>query len=184
MSGSQFPRPIFLFSRRRKKQTRMMRGGDYDRSSLGRCSAKTCDRNVKINCTLNPAGHLNCRLIATIHHQIEVHAVRLRRLCSYGNRSRGSWSLLRHLTFRERSSRLGKPAIRRDEPLDHGYHQLLRFDWILACLQAEDFTIGDQFAMQLGGQFHGELNRFVVRDRSEFQPGHVSLRVARRRDRA
>ena len=56
--------------------------------------------------------------------------------------------------------RLGKPAIRCDEPLEHWNHQLFRFDWPPTCFAAKDLAIGNEIAMEGRGQFCGSFTGF------------------------
>jgi hypothetical protein len=62
---------------------------------------------------------------------------------------------------------LRKPPIRRHEARDHRCDQLGGLDG-LPTFAAKDLRVGKEIAVKGGGQFHRELHRLVVFERSEF----------------
>jgi hypothetical protein len=70
---------------------------------------------------------------------------------------------------------LGEGAVRRHEARQHRPDQLCGLDDALAGLARERVAIGDQIAMEGCRQLDGQLDRLIVRDRSELQLRHGSL---------
>ncbi len=66
--------------------------------------------------------------------------------------------------------------VAREEPRQHRRDELCGLD-LLPGLARERFRIGDQVAVEIRRQFHGELHRTVVEDRAELQLRHGSASV-------